>query len=89
MSKIYKMNTINNYLFGPLEECYYCNYFLVLSIFGFSLFVGCLFLFITGLFDKKMDKKMFFKLLMVSMLYFVFYFQNRLLYTMCDKSVCK
>jgi asparagine N-glycosylation enzyme membrane subunit Stt3 len=83
------MDSLSKKLFGPLEECYYCNYFLVLSIFGFSLFIGSIMLFLFGLFDKKTNKKMFLKIIMVGMLYFVFYFQNRLLYTMCDKTVCK
>jgi len=41
-----------------------------------SLYVGI---------TKKLGAKFYINMVLVAILYFVFYFQNRLLYTMCSK----
>jgi len=71
-------------LFGPLGP-QYCAYFFYLSVFGFALMimviVSSLYIGIT----KKLGLKFYLNMVLVAILYFVFYFQNRLLYTMCSK----
>lgn len=71
------------YLFGPLNE-EYCIWFYALSIFGFVYLV----LFIIpaifiGITSKKTSFMYWFNVLAISLGYFIFYFQNRLLHTMC------
>jgi hypothetical protein len=71
-------------LFGPLGP-QYCEYFLYLSIFGFALMVMVI---ISSLYvgiTKKLGAKFYINMVLVTILYFVFYLQNRLLYTMCSK----
>jgi len=69
-------------LFGPMSKDY-CLYFYFLSIVGFiflmltvisSLFIGI---------SKRKDGEYFFKMFLIALGYFIFYFQNRLLYSMC------
>ena len=75
------------YLFGPLDGTYFCNYFLVLAIFAFTFFLASLILMIFGLFNKKANKGFFVKTFSVCLIYFIFYFQSRLLYSMCSKAL--
>lgn len=73
-------------LFGPLGKDY-CIYFYVLSVFGFVLLA--LFL-IPGIYAGIMKRKGFDYYLQVfglSATYIIFYFQNRLLYSMCEGSM--
>ena len=71
-------------LFGPLGP-QYCAYFFYLSVFGFALMimavVSSLYIGIT----KKLGAKYYISMIFVALTYFIFYFQNRLLYTMCSK----
>lgn len=72
------------YLFGPLGE-EYCVYFYALSIFGFVYLI----LFIVpaifyGITNKKTNIMYWVNVLAISLGYFIFYFQNRLLHTMCS-----
>ena len=72
-----------NYLFGPLSA-EYCIYFYALSIFGFVYLV--LFLIpaiIFGIASKKTNFMYWFNVFAIALGYFIFYFQNRLLHTMC------
>jgi hypothetical protein len=68
--------------FGPLEKKF-CDYFLLLSIIGFILLVTLLLSTISvGLYNRK-SASFYMGALAVAMGYAIFYFQNRLLYTMC------
>ena len=82
MEKLFKT------LFGPLDQKY-CNYFLFLSILGLVLLA--LFL-ISFVFIGVMTKKPFdFYLggLFVALTYLLFYFQSRLLHSMCAGTLIK
>ena len=66
-------------LFSPLSKDY-CLYFYYLSIFGFVLLIFSALEFGWTIVQKK---KFDFKNIMIALGYFIFYFQNRLLYSMC------
>ena len=75
-------DSIMDTIYGPLSQ-QYCVYFYYLSIIGFVLLILSL---LTSLYvgvTKKKDSSFYMKMLMVSIGYGVFYFQNRLLYSMC------
>ena len=76
------MSDVMDYLYGPLSKDY-CIYFYVLSILGFVLLI--LFL-VPAIFMGIMKRKgvdYYFTILGVSFGYAIFYFQNRLLHSMC------
>lgn len=78
------MATLEQTLFGPLDSKY-CFYFYYLSIFGFAFLI--LFV-ISSLWigiSKKLGFKFYSNMIVISLIYFIFYFQNRLLYSMCSK----
>ena len=75
-------DSITQYLFGPLEKSYYCNFFLVLTIFLFVFFVGAILIFIYGLM-KDNGMIFFLNSLMLVGFYFVMYLQSRIMYSMC------
>ena len=80
-------STMQN-LFGPLSKKY-CLYFYILSIIGMGLLV---FLIVFGLFvgiikGKEVGFVFYFHLLVAAFAYAMFYFQNRLLHTMCASSL--
>jgi hypothetical protein len=69
-------------LFGPLSKDY-CLYFYFLSIAGFVFFAFILIMtLIIGIRNKK-GFNFYMKMLVAALIYLVFYFQNRLLYSMC------
>jgi|694.fasta_scaffold02705_14 hypothetical protein len=73
-------------IFGPLTK-EYCIWFYLLSVVGFVLLVLLL---VSGLFiglSKGKNTEYYYYLLMGSLAYGIFYFQNRLLYSMCIKSL--
>ena len=72
-------------LFGPLPQNY-CLYFYFLSIIGYVLMILAI---VFGVFSYFRNKKFvgFGQLLMIVMGYFIIYFQNRLLYSMCYSSL--
>lgn len=75
-----------NYLFGPMSK-FYCIWFFYLSVFGFILFtVAFLSFLFMGLSGKK-SRNFYFQMFMVCLGYFIFYFQNRLLYSMCGNNL--
>ena len=76
-----------NQLFGPVSKSY-CDWFYYLSIVGFVYFVASVILFILLLmYNKKKGSKVYINMLMVVLGYFLFfYFQNRLLYSMCKNT---
>lgn len=82
------MANIMNMFFGPLNKDA-CLYFYFLSIlFGISfIFIAiCIFLYIIKNYSK-MDLKVGFNLVLLLINAFLVYFVNRLLYTMCSKSI--
>lgn len=75
-------DSIMDTIYGPLSQ-QYCVYFYYLSMIGFVLLILSL---LTSLYvgiTRKKDSSFYMKMLMVSIGYGVFYFQNRLLYSMC------
>ena len=79
---------IMDYIYGPLPKDY-CVYFYFLSIFGFILTIFTL---VVGLFiaiSKKKDVTFYIQVLMGALAYALFYFQNRLLNSMCVSSLQK
>lgn len=78
------MSDILNTLFGPLSK-EYCIYFYFLSIFGFiSLAILLLTSLAVGI-SKRKGVGFYVQALAIGVGYAVFYFQNRLLYSMCSK----
>ena len=74
-------------LFVPFQNHDLCLWFYFLSVIGFVFLV---FAVVTGLYlgiTTKKNGAFYLSLLFVSSWYLIFYFQNRLLYTMCVKSV--
>ena len=82
------MTGLMTYLFGPLDQAYYCNFFLVLTIFGFVFFIGSIFLLLYGL-SNQVGFTYYLKAAMVVFFYFVFYIQSRILYSMCSGTLTK
>jgi hypothetical protein len=64
----------------------YCAFFYYLSIIGYILFILGIGVGIYQLFSKK-KLISYNQLIMAVFGYFIFYFQNRLLYSMCIKSL--
>ena len=82
------MAGIMNMFFGPLSK-ESCFYFYALSIiFGVSfIFIAIsIFIFIVKKHDK-MDMKLWFNLILMLINSFLIYFVNRLLYSMCSRSL--
>ena len=78
------MNDIIDNLFSPLGK-EYCLFFYYLSVLGFIfmaiVILSALFIGIT----KGKGFSFYLKMLSLALGYGIFYFQNRLLYTMCNK----
>lgn len=80
------MNSLNNQLFSPLDRKY-CIYFYYLSVLGFILLM---FLILSSLYiglTSKNSGVFGYQMIMVALGYAIFYFQNRLLYSMCVNSL--
>ena len=80
------MTDISNYLFGPLDKSVFCNFFLVLTIFGFILLVGAFIIMLYGL-SNQIGMVYYIKSFMIMLFYFVFYLQSRILYSMCSGTI--
>ena len=80
------MEHVVHYLFGPLKAQSFCNFFLVMTIFGFVFVVASLLMFIYG-FSQNMSTVVFWKHVSILGFYFVFYLQSRILYSMCVGSI--
>lgn len=76
------MADIIDSLFGPLQK-EYCLYFYFLSIFGFALLVFFLVPAIWMGLSKRKGLDYYFTVFGVAFGYGIFYFQNRLLHSMC------
>lgn len=79
-----------DYLYGPLSQKY-CMYFYALSVLGFlALLSVVIFTVYSALtVGKKLPNGFFMSMLMTALIYGIFYFQNRLLYTMCAGTLKK
>jgi hypothetical protein len=75
---------ILDYLFGPLDS-EYCLYFYILSVFAFIsiliIIIGAIIMILQG----KISIKTMIPIIFAALMYFVFYFQSRLLYSMCSR----
>ena len=80
------MESYLDYFFGPLPE-YYCLYFYADSVFAFVIAVIALLNIVLLLFSKGPKKQLMGAYFMLFLVYFVLYFQNRLLNTMCEKAL--
>jgi hypothetical protein len=73
-------------LFGPLPKSY-CLYFYYLSIIGFVLLVLSVGGTLAMAVSKSRSAEFYTSSLMIAISYLIFYFQNRLLHTMCIHSI--
>ena len=81
------MNELMDSTFGPLGK-QYCDWFYWLSVISLILFViSIVSILYTLLFEgEKFSTGLLVNLLAISFVYFIPYFENRLLYTMCQNS---
>lgn len=79
------MNNISS-IFSPLHK-EFCIYFYYLSVFGFALLIFTLLSAIVVTIVKKKGFDFVLQMILLSLGYFIFYFQNRLLYSMCVNSL--
>uniref|UniRef100_A0A6C0DN89 Uncharacterized protein n=1 Tax=viral metagenome TaxID=1070528 RepID=A0A6C0DN89_9ZZZZ len=75
------MNYVDT-LFGPLSK-QYCVYFYFLSIFGFILLAVFLISSIVVGLSKRKGLDYYMQVVGIALGYAIFYFQNRLLHSMC------
>jgi hypothetical protein len=75
---------VSTALYSPLTT-EYCTYFYVLSVVGLLCFVLSLII-VVILWSKGKGDTVYYKVIMMAIGYFIFYFQNRLLYSMCFHS---
>tara|TARA_B100000900_G_scaffold412018_1_gene432938 strand:- start:336 stop:575 length:240 start_codon:yes stop_codon:yes gene_type:complete len=71
-------------LFGPLDRKY-CDWFYYLSLVAFIFMVLTILALVMSLFSKKAKSEHIGAAVYGALMYAAFYFQNRLLYTMCLK----
>lgn len=76
------MSDIFDYLFGPLSK-EYCVWFYFLSVLGFVLLAFFLLSSIYFGLSKRKGIEFYLGLFSVAIGYAIFYFQNRLLHSMC------
>ena len=74
--------------FGPVNK-QSCVYFLYFSFVGFIFLVLASFAFIVGsiMHFKKLNMMIVFNFLMIMISYFLLYYSNRILYTICVKTL--
>jgi hypothetical protein len=75
-----------NALFGPMHKDY-CLYFYYLSIFGFILLTLSFLTMVRLVIARKRGGMFYMNSFMVLLGYGIFYFQNRLLHSMCSNSL--
>ena len=75
-----------NSIYGTLPKDY-CLYFYALSVFGFVLMIVTFLLALVIGISRKKDFSFYFSAMMGVFAYGLFYFQNRLLYSMCVNSL--
>uniref|UniRef100_A0A6C0K248 Uncharacterized protein n=1 Tax=viral metagenome TaxID=1070528 RepID=A0A6C0K248_9ZZZZ len=79
------MDSIQQTFFSPLGK-QYCLYFYILSVIGLIFVAVVVFSALVIGLSKRKGLEFYFAALMGSLGYAVFYFQNRLLYSMCVAS---
>jgi len=82
------MQEILQYAFGPLEENYYCTFFLVLTIFGFVFMCGATITLIYSVIQRT-NSVIFWNNVLIVIFYAVFYLQSRIMYSLCLGSLGK
>ena len=76
------MDEIMNTLLGPLDRKY-CDYFYILSIIGFVLLAVLLLSSLLVGISKHKGVDFYMQSVSIALGYAIFYFQNRLLHSMC------
>lgn len=74
-------------IFTPLVNPEYCLWFYYLSIVGFVMVLLSIFTLIGLTLKRKLTTVVFVQMIYAASLYLFFYFQNRILYSMCTKSI--
>lgn len=79
--------SIIDFLFSPFEKEFYCNYFLIMQILHFiTIFIALFFMLYFGITAKE-GFRYYLERIMILFVYVAFYFQSRLLYSMCVHSL--
>ena len=73
-------------LFGPLDRKF-CDYFWLLSVLGFVLLAVLLISSLLVGISKNKGSDFYFQTISIALGYAIFYFQNRLLHSMCTGSM--
>jgi|TARA_B110000285_G_scaffold42579_1_gene47210 hypothetical protein len=76
------MADIMETLFGPLDRKF-CDYFWLLSVLGFVLLAVLLISSLLVGISKNKGMDFYFQTISIALGYAIFYFQNRLLHSMC------
>ena len=77
------MADIMETLFGPLDRKF-CDYFWLLSVLGFVLLAVLLISSLLIGISKNKGMDFYFQTISIALGYAIFYFQNRLLHSMCS-----
>lgn len=80
------MSDLNDKLFGPLSK-QFCLYFYFLSMLNFCIVIFLIISTIIICIYKRRDGAFYLQMVMTTLLYAIFYFQNRILHTMCSNSL--
>ena len=80
------MADIMETLFGPLDRKF-CDYFWLLSVLGFVLLAILLISSLLVGISKNKGMDFYFQTISIALGYAIFYFQNRLLHSMCSGSM--
>jgi hypothetical protein len=80
------MADIMETLFGPLDRKF-CDYFWLLSVLGFILLAVLLISSLLVGISKNKGMDFYFQTISIALGYAIFYFQNRLLHSMCSGSM--
>jgi len=80
------MADIMETLFGPLDRKF-CDYFWLLSVLGFILLAVLLISSLLVGISKNKGSDFYFQSISIALGYAIFYFQNRLLHSMCAGSM--
>ena len=80
------MADIMETLFGPLDRKF-CDYFWLLSVLGFVLLAVLLISSLLVGISKNKGMDFYFQTISIALGYAIFYFQNRLLLSMCSGSM--
>jgi hypothetical protein len=76
-----------SFLFAPFEKQIYCNYFLILEVLFFILIFVLLFIILYLGITYNEGMRFYLDKFILLFTYVIFYFQSRLLYSMCVHSI--